>query len=753
MVESALDARLSSVLGGKTADALTKAFGVRTVGELLAHYPRRYASRGQLTSLAELPLGETVTLVAEVKQVSERRMQNRRGNIFEARITDGTGILSLTFFNQAWRQNELVPGVRGIFAGKVTAFQGRRQLAHPDYELFDAALDAEAAERWANTPIPIYPATAKLPSWKVQQAIGIALDTLPERLDADDALLGIGAAFHEPASGNSEAALPLALALRQVHQPQSETEWRSARRALREAEALVLQTVLVRSRNELRQHPTRPRVAGELRAAFDAQLPFTLTPEQLTVGTEIATDMAQSAPMNRLVQGEVGSGKTLVAIRAMLAAAEDGGQSALLAPTEVLAAQHYRSLLQSLGPELSAKLRPVHLSGSTPAAERKKALLWLASGQSLIAVGTHALLGEQVSFADLALVVVDEQHRFGVEQRDTLRQKAKHTPHTLVLTATPIPRTVAMTTFGDLDVSQITQPPLGRAGIESHVVPLAEKPMWRERVWQRLAEEIALGRQAFVVAPAIDARETEGLDESPGRESDAFELIVAEPADAARPVAQPSDSARLVEPRLRANVTAIDEELAVHPQLGRVRRAVLHGRMPSAEKDRVMTAFAAGEIELLIATTVIEVGVDVPNASAMVVMDAEAFGVSQLHQLRGRVGRGTVPGLCLLVTNAPTGTFGRQRVEAVAATTDGFALAEADLELRREGDVLGQTQSGGRSSLKLLRVTRDGELIARARAVAEQILAEDPNLDAHPGLDAAVRRRITQDDLSFVQKN
>lgn len=722
MASSALDARLSAVLGGKTADALTKAFGYRTVGELLAHYPRRYATRGQLTSLAELPLGETVTLVAEVQQVRERRMQARRGNIFEARITDGSGTLSLTFFNQPWRQNELVPGVRGVFAGKVSIYGGQRQLAHPDYELFDQAeFDKAAAERWANTPIPFYPATARLPSWKIQKMIAVALDSLPTDLSADDPLAGLNGAF------------PLAQALRQVHQPETEEQWRDARRALRHGEALVLQTALVRSRNEQRQQHTRARTAGALLAQFDAALPFTLTPEQQSVGEQIAADLAEQVPMNRLVQGEVGSGKTLVAMRAMLTAAEDGGQSALLAPTEVLAAQHFRSLVNTLGPDLTAKLHPVLLTGSTPAAERKKALLWIASGQSLIAVGTHALLGEQVSFADLALVIVDEQHRFGVEQRDTLRQKAEQTPHTLVLTATPIPRTVAMTTFGDLDVSQITQPPAGRPGIETHLVPLAEKPLWRERVWQRLGEEIATGRQAFVVAPAIDATETEGLEAAP--------LDDELPLDESTP--KPP----------RASLTVIDAELAAHPQLSKVRRAVLHGRLSAAEKDRIMTAFARGELDLLIATTVIEVGVDVPNASTMVVLDADAFGVSQLHQLRGRVGRGSVPGLCLLVTAAPTGTLARERVEAVAATTDGFALAEADLELRREGDVLGQSQSGGRSSLRLLRVTRDGELIAEARAEAEQILAADPELAAHPGLAAALARRIALSDTSYLQKN
>lgn len=719
MPESALDQKLSAVLGGKTAEALEKAFGYRTLAELLAHFPRRYASRGQLTALAELPVGEQITIVGEVQQVRERRMQNKRGHILEATLSDGTGTLSLTFFNQPWRVNELSAGTRGVFAGKVSWYNGHRQLAHPDYELFEAGLDAAAAEKWATTPIPIYPATAKVPSWKLQKMMTVALDAMPASLAEDDPLAAEG------------QTIDLATAYRWVHQPENDDQWRISRDRLKLAEALVLQTALLQARAELQSHHTAPRHSGALVAEFDAALPFTLTPEQVAVGTEIAIDLSQTVPMHRLVQGEVGSGKTVVAIRAMLAAAEDGGQSALLAPTEVLAGQHYRSLVATLGPGLVAKLRPVLLTGSTPAAERKKALLWLASGQSLIAVGTHALLGDQVSFADLALAVVDEQHRFGVEQRETLRQKGVTSPHTLVLTATPIPRTVAMTTFGDLDVSKITQPPAGRPGIETHLVPLAEKPGWRARVWERLGEEIATGRQAFVVAPAIDATHTEELEVD---QSDELELPENQ---------RPS----------RANVTEIDLEIGAHPQLSKVRRAVLHGRLPAAEKERIMTEFAAGNIDLLVATTVIEVGVDVPNASTMVVLDAERFGVSQLHQLRGRVGRGTVPGLCLLVTNAPPGSLARERVEAVAATLDGFALAEADLELRREGDVLGDEQSGGRSSLRMLRVTRDAEVITSAREMAAKILADDPTLAAHPGLARALARRLSERDASYLRKS
>jgi ATP-dependent DNA helicase RecG len=380
-----------------------------------------------------------------------------------------------------------------------------------------------------------------------------------------------------------------------------------------------------------------------------------------------------------------------------------------------------------LGPDLAAALMPTLFTGQLPAAERRKALLRAAAGQSRIVVGTHALLGETVSFADLGLVVVDEQHRFGVEQREALRLKGQHPPHVLVLTATPIPRTVAMTVFGDLDVSTIRELPAGRAGIESFVVPLAERPGWRARVWERLAEELEQGRQGFVVCPAIEPRVAEDAD-PPDAEGE---------ADPAEP---------------GASVASVLAELTAHPRFEGKRVAPLHGRLSADEKDQVMRAFAAGELDVLVATTVIEVGVDVPNASAMVVVDADRFGVSQLHQLRGRVGRGSVPGLCLLVTAAEPGSLALQRVEAVAATLDGFELARVDLELRQEGDVLGATQSGGRSSLKLLRVVRDGEVIADARERAAEVLAEDPHLERHRALAAEVRRRVDREASEFLSK-
>jgi ATP-dependent DNA helicase RecG len=714
-----LDTRLSGALGGRTAQAIERAFGYRTVGELLAHYPRRYALRGELTALASLPLDENVTIVAEVLEVRVREMRQRRGSILEAKISDGTGILTLTFFNQRWRENDLRPGRRGIFAGKVGDYKGNRQLAHPDYELFDdaAPVAADAAKRWVEAPIPIYPATGTLASWQLAKSIALLLDGLGP---VDDPL-------PEQVRG-ARSLLDHRRALEQVHRPETEAEWKAARRTLRFTEAFVLQTALLLRRAELREHSTtaRPPSPEGLLARFDASLPFTLTDDQQEVGGEIADDLGQPVPMNRLVQGEVGSGKTLVALRAMLAVADSGGQSALLAPTEVLAAQHVRSIARMLGPDLAASLMPTLLTGQLPAAERKKALLRAAAGQSRIVVGTHALIGDAVSFADLGLVVVDEQHRFGVDQREALRLKGQHPPHVLVLTATPIPRTVAMTVFGDLDVSTIRELPAGRAGIESHVVPLADRPGWRPRVWERLAEEIELGRQGFVVCPAIEAKVAE--DDGEPLEGEVEGGIPA------------------------ASVTSVLAELAAHPRFADKRVAPLHGRMSADEKDAAMRAFAAGEIDVLVATTVIEVGVDVPNASAMVVVDADRFGVSQLHQLRGRVGRGSVPGLCLLVTSAEAGSLARQRVEAVAATLDGFELARVDLELRQEGDVLGANQSGGRSSLKLLRVVRDGDVISDARDLAAEVLVDDPGLGRHAALAAEVRRRLDAEASGFLSK-
>ena len=674
------ESKLSSVAGGKTAQAIRSAFGYETVGELLAHYPRRYASRGDLTQLTELPLGETVTVVAQILDVRERSMQARRGGILEVRITDGTGMLTLTFFNQQWRARELQPGRRGMFAGKVGEYRGALQLAHPAYELFpedDEAKDEvgeveERAQAWALRPIPIYPASSQVTSWTIARVMALILEGLAQEPEFLPEAVRVG-----------RGLLPHDAAIRQIHRPETEEEWREARRTLRYEEAFLLQLALLVQRRDERRVPAVARRRGEqsLVPEFDAQLPFVLTPEQVEIGAVIAEELEHDVPMHRLVQGEVGSGKTIVAIRAMLQVAESGGQSALLAPTEVLAAQHLRSILRALGPKLAARLSPTLITGQLSAAEKKKALLAAASGTARIVVGTHALMSEQTQFADLGLIVIDEQHRFGVEQREQLRRKASFAPHQLVLTATPIPRTVALTAFGDLDVSTMRNVPAGRAGILSHVVPTSEHPGWEERAWQRAAEEVAAGRQVFVVCPAIDSEDI-------------------------------------------SSVTETLDFIRSHSALKHLRSAALTGAMSRDEKEETMTAFANAELDLLVATTVIEVGVDVPNATMMIIRDAERFGVSQLHQLRGRVGRGAEQGLCIFVTAAEQGSIGRARVEAVAETTDGFVLAERDLELRQEGDVLGAAQSGGRSSLRLLRVARDTQIIEDAHDDAQAFLSE-----------------------------
>ena len=717
-----LDSKLANVVGGKTAVALGKAFGVVTVGDLLSHYPRRYARRGELSSISLLPLDENVTIVAEIRSVEERPMKARKGSIVEVKISDGHGILALTYFNQSWRARQLLPGMRGMFAGKVTDYRGHLQLTHPTYKLFgpgaddepEMPTDAAAAKLWIEQPVAIYPATNTVASWQVAKTIEILLDSvlsvpdpIPPELRAERGLLPQGRAFEL------------------IHRPETDSDWRRARDTLRFTEAFVLQSALVQQRLTARQQQSTPRVPtpGGLLDRFDAALPFTLTADQQSVAGEISADISETHPMNRLVQGEVGSGKTVVALRAMLAVADTGGQSAFLAPTEVLAAQHLRSIVRSLGPEPASELMPTLLTGQLSVPERRKALLRVVSGQAKIVIGTHALLGDKVTFFDLGLVVVDEQHRFGVDQREALRQKGAVPPHVLVLTATPIPRTVAMTVFGDLDVSTIAELPEGRQGIETFVVPLFEKPGWVTRVWTRLAEELALGRQGFVVCPAIAPKQLEeGAEVDP---------------EAAAP----------------ASVETVLAELRRNPALASARIEPLHGRMSSEDKDQTMRAFAAGQIDVLVATTVIEVGVDVPNASAMVVLDADRFGVSQLHQLRGRVGRGGVPGLCLLVTSAEAETIARQRVEAVAATLDGFELAQVDLELRREGDVLGSNQSGGRSSLRLLRVATDGDLIGEARAHAQRLSEHDPHLDTVPALRDAVRRRLDDAERASLTKS
>jgi len=709
-----LDSKLSSVLGDRTAKALDTTFGYRTVGDLLHHYPRRYLVRGELSDIAALNEGDEVTILAEVFSASTRRFAARKGNMLEVVVTDGTSKLSLTFFNQAWREKELKIGKQGLFAGKVGVFNGKRQLAHPDYELIPDGNDVDAAvEGFAGKYLPMYPASAKLPSWKVSQCIELCIGALDEVVDPI------------PQSVLDKHGYPsLQQALVQIHQPADLDSAEKARERLTFDEAFILQLLLVSRKEKMKSLDAIARVPREdgILAAFDQSLPFELTAGQIAVAAEIESDLAQSHPMHRLLQGEVGSGKTVIAIRAMLAVVDSGGQAALLAPTEVLAAQHLRTIEKLLG-DLS-HARVTLITGSQSASDRKDALALAASGEAGIVIGTHALLSASVEFNDLGLIVVDEQHRFGVEQRDALKGKAKIPPHLLVMTATPIPRTVAMTVFGDLDISTLRELPLGRAPITTHVVNTLEKPAFLERAWERICEEVSQGHQAYVVASRISADVTEDADIHFLLGTTSLEL---------------------------ASVDELAPKLATGPLKG-VRVAPLHGRLSSDLKDATMSAFAAHEIDVLVSTTVIEVGVDVPNATVMVIMDAERFGVSQLHQLRGRVGRGTSPGLCILITTAIADTPARIRLEAVAGSTDGFELSRIDLEQRREGDVLGAAQSGSRSHLRLLRVLRDEDLILTARADAQELLASDPDLSQHKQL-AREFAKVEDDEASdFIDK-
>ncbi|MFJ2951684.1 ATP-dependent DNA helicase RecG [Streptomyces sp. NPDC087226] len=729
----ALDEPLKKVLGPATAKVMAEHLGLHTVGDLLHHYPRRYEERGQLTHLADLPMDEHVTVVAQVADArlhtfASAKAPRGKGQRLEVTITDGSGRLQLVFFGAGVHKphKELLPGTRAMFAGKVSVFNRRMQLAHPAYELLRGDAE-ETVETWAGALIPIYPATAKLESWKIGKALQTVLPSAQEAVDPlPDSLR----------AGRGLVALPEALL--KIHRPHTKADIEDARARLKWDEAFVLQVALARRRHADAQLPAVARRPGPdgLLAAFDDRLPFTLTEGQQKVSAEIFTDLATEHPMHRLLQGEVGSGKTMVALRAMLAVVDAGGQAAMLAPTEVLAQQHHRSVTEMMGELAEGGMlggaetgtKVTLLTGSMATAARRQALLDLATAEAGIVIGTHALIEDKVKFHDLGLVVVDEQHRFGVEQRDALRGKGKQPPHLLVMTATPIPRTVAMTVFGDLETSVLDQLPAGRSPIASHVVPAADKPHFLARAWERVREEVANGHQAYVVCPRIGDEEDDPK-KSGGKKP-------------------PEDEA---EKRPPLAVLDIAEQLARGPLKG-LRVEVLHGRMQPDDKDAVMRRFTAGDVDVLVATTVIEVGVNVPNATAMVIMDADRFGVSQLHQLRGRVGRGSAPGLCLLVTEMPEASAARQRLGAVAGTLDGFELSRIDLEQRREGDVLGQAQSGTRSSLRMLAVIDDEEIIAEAREEAARIVAADPDLTGLPALRTALDALLDEEREQYLEK-
>ncbi|MCU1431311.1 MAG: ATP-dependent helicase RecG [Actinotalea sp.] len=802
---------LSRVLGPRTAAPLAK-LGLHTTGDLLRHYPRRYVEPGRMTDLASLTVGEHVAVMAQVAQTTVREMRSRGGAMLQATVTDGRRQLSLTFFAKrrgalTGHEAKLRPGRVGMFTGTVGIYRGTLQLTHPDYQIVGVDADDEAAVLVeATRPIPVYPASAAVPTWRIQRAVRTVLDPLTAADVPDPVPVPVLA---------RRGLRTLHEALRDVHEPYVEADWRRGLARLRYEEAFVLQASLARRRALVagQEAIARPGLGGATAAgsgeaagepsgllcAFDARLPFALTQGQRDVGAQIAADLARPRPMQRLLQGEVGSGKTVVALRAMLQVVDSGGQAALLAPTEVLAAQHLRTVRGLLGDLAEAGMlggadvatRVTLLTGSQSAGARRQALLDAASGAAGLVIGTHALLGEKVQFADLGLVVVDEQHRFGVEQRDALRSRAGTPPHLLVMTATPIPRTVAMTVFGDLEVSTLAEVPSGRAGVTTHVVP-ADNEAWTARTWRRVREEVDAGHRAYVVCARISPDDVVGRDgtddadlvsalQGRGDDDDVGGLepgvptggprggprggpTLSRPAEASSgswPTGSGDDAEWLPDTEgpaptvdkapLRA-VLEVAEELAALPALSGVSIAVLHGRLPAAEKDAVMAAFAAGTVQLLVSTTVIEVGVDVPEATVMVVLDADRFGLSQLHQLRGRVGRGSAPGLCLLVSDAQPGTDAATRVQTLAETTDGFRLATVDLELRREGDVLGASQSGGSSSLRLLRVVRDADVIAEAREDAADVVGDDPALTPWPVLRSAIEAWLDPEREEFLDR-
>lgn len=780
-----LEDRLDHLLGNDAAGRLLKDFDLRTVGDVLRHYPRQYASVGQLLPPEDLEPGEHITVVAEVVSATLSPMRNQPSRkMLKVKLSDGRNAYTATFFNGTKVSFHVKKGVQGMFSGVLSSFHGHLQLTHPDYLILpDARAVAQgkllgkddkvrgggklgdmarglsgeaglAASDLLRPMLPMYSATKTSESWVIMRCVRQVLDLLDE--------------IEDPLSPEMRAELdliPLDRALRTMHFPTTKTEARLAVERLRFDEAAALQLLLAQRRLEGAKAgaPVCPVTPDGIRAAFEERLPFELTAGQLAVGETLSAELARPHPMNRLLQGEVGSGKTIVSILAMLQVIDAGHQCAVLAPTEVLAAQHARSIREMLfelatagelgAPEIATRV--TLLTGSLTAGQKRAALAEIASGAAGIVVGTHALLQDRVEFADLGLVVIDEQHRFGVEQRDLLRNKVNGdlSPHVLVMTATPIPRTIAMTVFGDLEVSTLRELPRGRSPIKTSVVPAASRPTWVDRAWERIVEEVAEGRQAYVVCSRIgdekseppqgaelaqdgadaDGADTDGVD-ADGLETGGIDADEGGGGNRPEPVAA---------------VDMFDQLIA--GGLASIRVGLLHGRQPSAEKNTVMQEFGAGMIDALVCTTVVEVGVDVPNATVMVIMDAERFGISQLHQLRGRIGRGGHPGLCIFVTNSKPEAKSWERLNAVAATNDGFALAELDLKHRHEGNVVGEAQSGRRTGL-LLSLLNDGQVIEDAKQFATRIVAVDPMLREHPGLAEMVRSVTTTTTTEYLHK-
>lgn len=751
-----LTTRLRDAVGGKTAAALEKQFELCTVHDLLLYLPRRHQKRGELTDLSKVEVGTEITVMARVKSVDTRKLQPKAKDTKPTKprymttvvVTDGRADLSLVFFGRPYIAQQLTSGTLGLFAGQVSRFGRVKQLTHPDFEVVADSPDlgADAVEAFADRWIPIYPSKKGMLSWQISKTIDLVLDQIHWQLEPEPL----------PESVRSKYDLTdMAAAFEGVHRPKTREEIAAGLHRLRWEEAFALQTVLAMRRHDLRDQAAvsrQPRDGGLL-TQLDARLPFELTAGQREVGQLLASELASGHPMHRLLQGEVGSGKTVVALRAMLAVVDGGGQAAILAPTEVLAAQHFRSITALLGPlgqggtlhGAPDATQVVLLTGSQSKSQRREALLRAASGEAGIVVGTHALLQDAVSFADLGLVVVDEQHRFGVEQRARLTQKAQAgvRPHLLVMTATPIPRTVAITVFGDLEISTLRELPKGRSPISTHAISSTSKPAFLDRTWERIIEEVAHGQQAYVVCPRIGLPDTDSV-----ADFGLTELLGDEEGD---------DDDSVDNKRELASVLDMVELLRDGPLAG-LRVEALHGQMPADSKDEVFARFAepgpgAGGTDVLVATTVIEVGVDVPNATVMVVMDADRFGLSQLHQLRGRIGRGAKPGLCLLVTPLEADNPRFKRLTEVAATNDGFQIARLDLATRKEGDVLGWEQSGRRSSLRVLSLRRDEEIIVAARQAAEDLVAVDPTLTEHPALAQLARGIVGPERETWLDRS
>lgn len=672
--------------------------------------------------------------------------------------------MKLSFFNAWTAAREIHEGETMMFSGRVGIYRGEYTLTNPHYALLSKDASGADVTDAATAPVPVYRAPVKLPTDRISGYMAQLLEKVPLKELEDPVPYTIRRARKVPS---------LEWTYRALHTPDSEDTWRAAQAQMRYREAFVLQSALARLHSVRAAHLTQPRPAVEdgLADQLLKVLPYELTEGQQKVGAEIAADLSSESPMNRLLQGDVGSGKTVVALRAMLQVADAGGQSAMLAPTEVLAEQHLRSVLDILGdmaaPENSdadesaegtpagsgeepGRVRVRLLTASMGTRAKRKVLQELADGTAQIVIGTHALLSDEVSFHDLGLVVVDEQHRFGVEQRDGLRGTDGALPHRLVMTATPIPRTVAMTVFGDLDVSVLDTLPAGRQKISTHVVPLAEKPAWASRLWRRAREEIDAGHQVYVVVPKI-GEDGDSLEEGAAFfGASSLNGAGTGAGNSAQGYFGQGGSASSDGKVQLTSVASMYSYLSAEDALVGVRIGTLHGRMDPAEKTAVMTAFERGEIDLLISTTVIEVGVNVPNATLMIIMDADRFGISGLHQLRGRVGRGGYAGTCLLVTRQEEGGVSRERLDAVASTTDGFELSRIDLAQRREGDILGAAQSGSKSTLRFLRALADADIIERAREDARSVVEKDPTLAKHPSLARTIDRALDADREAFL---